>query len=158
VGTEVSLFWVKDNGEISRQRSTDNGATWLAVDYPGWAPSGAVGQMAAAYKPDGDLALFFNDGNVLYVIKRTGGAWQSRTAWNKTTGLLSGVAAVYADGDWKLLVSGQDTADNFKVWSLVYGDGGEYPAGSWSDLKEIVTAPYDGGFRYGGVFLDRPDR
>ncbi len=158
LGTEVSLFWVKDNGEISRQRSTDNGETWLAVDYPGWAPSGAVGQMAAACKPNGDLALFFNDGNVLYVIKRTGGDWQARTAWNKTTGLLSGVAAVYADGDWKLLVSGQDTAGNFKVWSLVYGDGGEYPAGSWSDLKEIATAPSDGGFRYGGVFLDRPDQ
>ncbi len=80
----------------------------------------------------------------LYVIKRISGVWQSRVAWNKTTGNLSGVAAVY-DGDWKLLVSGKDASGNFKLWSLVYGDGGEVTAGTWSDLKEIATAPSDGG-------------
>ena len=52
LGAEVSLFWVKTTGEIDRIKSTDNGATWQAVDYPGYAPSGAVTQMAAAYNPN----------------------------------------------------------------------------------------------------------
>ena len=35
------------------------------------------------------------------------GQWQTKAAWDKTTGALSGVAAVY-DGDWNLLVTGRD--------------------------------------------------
>jgi hypothetical protein len=31
------------------------------------------------------------------------------------------VASVY-DADWNLLVTGKDTAGNFKLWSLIYGD------------------------------------
>ncbi len=157
LAAEVSLFWVKNDGTISRIKSTDNGATWAAVEYPGYAPSGAVAQMAAAYKPNGDLALFFTDADNLYVIRHTAGSWVSRATWNKTTGILSGVAAAY-DGDWKLLVSGLDAAGNFKVWSLIYGDGGEVTAGTWSaDLLTIAAAPSDGLYSFQGLFLDKPD-
>ena len=38
LNSEVSLFWVKSNGEISRIKSTDNGTTWSVHDYPGYAP------------------------------------------------------------------------------------------------------------------------
>lgn len=156
-GSEVSLFWVKTNGEIDRVRSIDNGATWQTMDYPGYAPTGEVGGMAAAYKPNGDLALFFGDISTLYVIKRVAGVWQTRAAWNKTTGNLAGVAAVYADGDWKLIVSGKDTNGNFKIWSLVYGDGGEVTAGTWSALKELNAAPSDGAYELVNVYLDYID-
>jgi hypothetical protein len=156
-GSEVSLFWVISNGEIDRVRSIDNGATWQTMDYPGYAPTGAVGGMAAAYKPNGDLALFFGDLSTLYVIKRTGNVWQSRAAWNKTTGNIAGVAVVYADGDWKLLVSGRETDGTFKIWSLVYGDGGEVSAGSWSDLKDINAAPSDGNYELVNIYLDKAD-
>jgi hypothetical protein len=157
LGSEVSLFWVKSNGEIYRVKSPNNGATWQTADYLGYAPTGGVGGIAAAYKPNGDLALFFGDISTLYVIRRTGDVWQSRTAWNKTTGNLAGVAAVYADGDWKLLVSGKDTGGNFKIWSLVYGDGGEVAAGTWSALKEINSATSDGSYQMLNVYLDKMD-
>jgi hypothetical protein len=154
---EISLFWLKSNGEIARQRSLDNGATWQTIDYPGYAPTGSgVTQAAAAYKTNGDLALFFTDTATLYLIKRIAGVWQSRTQWDKTTGNLNGVATIY-DGDWKLLVSGRDSAGNFKVWSLIYGEGGEVAAGNWSALKEIASAPSDSGYEYGNLFLDKPD-
>jgi hypothetical protein len=156
LGTEVSLFWVKNTGEINSQKSLDNGATWAAADYPGYAPTGAVAQMAGAYKPNGDLALFFTDTSALYVIKCISGVWQARTVWNKTTGTLSGAAAVY-DRDWKLLVSGQDSAGARKLWSLIYGDGGEVAAGNWSALKEINTAPSDSGLEFNHVFMDKTD-
>ncbi len=160
LGAEVSLFWIKSNGEIDRSKSTDNGATWPTTDYPGYAPTGTgVTQAAAAYKPNGDLALFFTDTSTLYLIKRISGAWQTRAQWDKTTGNLSGVAVIYdpPSGDWKLLVSGQDNNGNYKIWSLVYGDGGEVNAGNWSDLKEITCAPAGGNFEYRGLTLDKPD-
>jgi hypothetical protein len=156
LGKEVSLFWVKTNGEISHIKSTDNGATWSGVDYPGYAPTGAVGGMTAAFRPDGDLFLFFSDANDLYLIKCLNGAWQPGTVWNKTTGNLSGAAVVY-DGDWKLLVSGREADGNFRLWSLVYGDGAELTAGVWSSLQAVMTAPSDSSYEFGPVFMDKPD-
>ncbi len=71
-------------------------------------------------------------------------------------GNLSGAAVVY-DADWNLLVTGRDSSDNFKLWSLIYGDGGDVALGTWSDLKEFASAPADGGFEYYRVFMDKPD-
>ena len=156
LGAEVSLFWIKSNGEINLLKSLDNGTTWQSIEYPGYSPTNDVSGLAAAYKPNGDLALFFTVNSVLYIIKRISGVWQSREAWDKTAGDLTGVTAYY-DGDWKLLVCGRDTAGNFKVWSLVYGDGDEVSAGTWSNLKEIASAPADGAYEYNNLFLDKPD-
>ena len=156
LGSEVCLIWVKSDGEIDCLKSIDYGATWGALEYPGYAPTGAVGGMSAAYRPNGDLFVFFTDGSDLHLIKRLSGVWQSRSAWNKTTGSLSGAAVVY-DGDWKLLVSGQDSDYNHRLWSLIYGDGGEVSAGSWSSLQTVMTAPSDAGYEFGPVFMDKPD-
>ena len=67
------------------------------------------------------------------------GEWQTKAAWDKNTGDLSGVAVVY-DSDWNLFVTGKDSDSNFKLWSLVYGDGGEVSADTWSPLKEFASA------------------
>ncbi len=156
LGAEVSIFWVKTNREIRRIKSTDYGVSWSSPELIDYTPTTAVYGLAAAYKPDGDLALFFADQSTLYVKKNTGGQWQSKTAWGKTTDDLSGVGAVY-DGDWDLLVTGKDTAGNYKLWSLVYGDGGDVTAGAWSALKELASAPSGGDFEYRRPFLDKPD-
>ena len=37
---------------------------------------------------------------------------------------MSGLATVY-DGDWNLLVTGRDSSGNVRLWSVVYGDGGD---------------------------------
>jgi hypothetical protein len=118
--------------------------------------AGVINGLAAAYKPNGDLAIFFADQATLYVKKHIGGEWQSKSAWNKSTGDLSGVAAVYED-DWNLLVTGKDSSGNFKLWSLIYGDGGDVVASSWSALKELASAPSGGDFEYHRPFLDKPD-
>ena len=89
-------------------------------------------------------------------MKYVSGQWQAKTAWDKTTGNLSGVACVY-DGDWNLLVTGKDTAGNYKLWSLVYGDGGDVSAGTWSALKELASAPAGGDYEYKQPFLDKTD-
>jgi hypothetical protein len=140
LGAEVSIFWINTSREVRRIKSTDNGISWGSPELLDYSPTTAIYGLAAFYKPGGDLAIFFADQSILYVKKYISGQWQSKTAWDKTTGNLSGVAAIY-DGDWSLLVTGLDTAGNFKLWSLVCGDGGSVPAGNWSTLQELAAAP-----------------
>ncbi|MFC1969522.1 hypothetical protein ACFLVF_03445 [Chloroflexota bacterium] len=121
-----------------------------------YTPTTSINGISAAYKGNGDIALFFADQSTLYVMKCISGSWQDKVSWDKSTGDLSGAAAVY-DGDWNLLVTGQDSNDNYKLWSLVYGDGGDVSAGSWSALKELASAPSGGDFEYHRVFLGKPD-
>ena len=156
LGAEVSIFWINTSREIRRIKSTDYGASWGSAELIDYSPTTSIYGLAVAYKPSGDLAIFFADQSTLYVKKYVSGQWQTKAAWDKTTGNLSGVASIY-DGDWNLLVTGKDASANFKLWSLVYGDGGQVTAGSWSALKEIAAAPAGGDFEYRQPFLDKTD-
>ena len=156
LGSEVLIFWVNASLELYYIRSTDFGSNWntpVLIDY---TPSTSVGGLAAAYKPDGDIAVFFTDQDSLYVKKRIGGNWQSKSAWDKETGNLSGVAVCYGS-DWNIAVSGEDTAGNYRIWSLVYGDGGDIEEGVWSELVEFASAPSDGDYEFLSIFMDNPD-
>ncbi len=154
-GAEVSIFWVNTSNAVRRIKSTDYGVSWGSPELIDYCITAGVA-LAAVYKPDGDLALFFADGSTLYVKKCLGGNWQSKVAWDKTTGTLSGAAAVY-DTDWNLWIAGQDMVGNYMLWSLVYGDGGEVSVGTWSALRGFASAPAGGDFEYGCPFLDKPD-
>ena len=156
LGAEVSIFWINSSRQIRRIKSTDYGVNWGTPELIDYSATTAIYGLAAAYKPNGDLAIFYADHATLYVKKHVGGSWQSKAAWDKTTGDLSGVAAFY-DNDWNLFVTGEDSADNFKLWSLIYGDGGDLALGTWSDLKEFASAPSDGNFEYCRAFIDKPD-
>jgi len=156
LGAEVSIFWINSSREVYQLKSADYGVNWGSPELIDYSPTTAIYGIAADYKPNGDLALFFADQATLFAKKYVNGSWQDKVAWDKTTGDLSGVATVY-DGDWNLLITGKDTNDNFKLWSLVYGDGGELSPGTWSDLKEFDAAPSDGDFEYHRAFMDKPD-
>ncbi len=156
LGAEVSILWIKSDRSIRRINSTDNGATFGAGELIDYSPTTACGGIAAAYQPNGDLAIFFADQSTLYVKKLLGGVWQARTAWNKTSGALSGVSCVY-DGDWNLALTGRDASGNYRLWSLVYGDGGELPAGTWGELREIAASPSGEGYDFRQAFLCRDD-
>ncbi len=156
LGAEVSIFWIKSDRKIYQLESTDCGVNWGSPQLLGYTPTTAINGIAAAYKPNGDIALFFADQATLYVMKRLSGSWGDEVAWDKSTGDLSGIAGVYS-GDWNLFVTGKDANGNFKLWSLVYGDGGEVASGTWSALKEFASAPSDGSFEYHRAFMDKPD-
>jgi len=156
LGAEVSIFWIKSNREIYQLKSTNYGVDWGNPDLIDYSPTTAIYGIAAAYKSNGDLALFFADQSSLYVKKYVSDEWQTKTSWDKTTGDLSGVATTY-DGDWNLFITGKDSNDNFKLWSLVYGDGGEVAADTWSALKEFASASSDGNLEYHRAFMDKPD-
>jgi hypothetical protein len=156
LGAEVSIFWINNSREVRRIKSTDSGVSWGSPELLDYSPTTAIYGLATAYKPGGDLAIFFADQSTLYIKKCVGGQWQSKAVWDKTTGNLSGVAAVY-NGDWNLMVTGKDSSGNFKLWSLVYGDGGAVSAGTWSALQELAAAPSGGDFEYRQPFLDKTD-
>ncbi|MDO8569072.1 MAG: hypothetical protein Q7R57_10235 [Dehalococcoidales bacterium] len=156
LGAEASIFWINTSREIRRIKSTDYGATWGSPELIDYSPTTAIYGLAAAYKTGGDLAIFFADQATLYVKKCVSGSWQTKAAWDKTTGDLSGAACAYS-GDWNLLITGKDSSGNFKLWSLVYGDGGDVTAGTWSALRELASAPSGGSFEYLRPFLDKPD-
>ena len=156
LGAEVSLFWINGSRQIYQQKSTDWGISWGSPSLIDYSPSTAVYGAAAFYKPNGDIALFFADQATLYVKKYLNGQWQAKSAWDRSSDDLSGVAVVY-DNDWNLLLSGKDENGNFKLWSIIYGDGGEVSLGTWSELKELVSAPADGNFEYRNPFMDKPD-
>ncbi len=155
-GAEVSIFWTNSSREIRRIVSTDDGASWESLELIDYSPTTAIYGITAAYKPNGDLALFFADQSTLYIKKRVSGSWQAKAAWDKSTGDLSGAASVYS-GDWNLMVTGKDTTGNFKLWSLIYGDGGDVTTGTWSALKEFALAPSDGNFEYAHAAMAKPD-
>jgi hypothetical protein len=156
LGTEVSIFWIKTNREIRRLKSTDNGVNWGSAELIDYTPTTSMGGMAAAYKPNGDLAIFYADQSTLYVKRNISGEWQSTAGWDKSTGDITGVDCVY-NGDWNLLLTGQDSAGNYRLWSLIYGDGGDVPAGEWPDLIEIASAPAGEDFEFRQPFLDKTD-
>ncbi len=156
LGAEVSIFWIKSDRELYQLKSSDYGASWGSPQLLTYSPTTAINGIAAAYKPNGDIALFFADQATLYVMKRIDDNWGSKVAWDKSTGDLSGLATVY-DGDWNLFVTGKDSNDDHKLWSLVYGDGGEVAAGEWSELKVFATAPSDSDYEYRAAFMDKPD-
>ncbi len=156
LGAEVSIFWINASRQIQRFISYDHGASWAGKELIDYTPTTSINGISAAYKANGDIALFFADQATLYVKKFASGQWQPKSAWNKTTGNLSGMAAAY-DGDWNLFVTGQDTDGSFKLWSLIYGDGGDAPTGNWGELKCFAQAPSGGGFEYHRAFLDKPD-
>jgi len=63
--------------------------------------------------------------------------------WN--TGLLSGISVSY-DGDYHLILTGKTSEEKPAILSLIFGDGGLYPAGTWTEPETIhyreTTEPY----------------
>ncbi len=153
---EVSILWIKSDRSLRRIKSTDHGGTFGTGELIDYSPTTAYGGLAAAYKPNGDLAVFFADQSTLYIKERIGGAWQARTAWTKSTGTLSGLSCVY-DGDFNLIVTGCDSNGNYRLWSLIYGDGLTLLAGTWGNLVEIAASPSAEGYDFRQAFLDKDE-
>jgi hypothetical protein len=156
IGAEVSVLWIKSDRGIRRIKSIDYGATFGSTELIDYSPTTSCGGLAAAYKPNGDLAVFFADQSTVYVKKCIDSVWQARAAWNKTSGAILGLSCVY-DGDWNLVVTGQDVSGNYRLWSLVYGDGLTLPAGTWVNLVEIAASPSAESYDFRQAFLDKDE-
>lgn len=141
-GAQVMLCFV-DGATVYTRTSADNGATW-GGRVPAFTPAARpVVRLAAAFNAAGVPALVFASGaGGVYVSKRHGAFWSTPAAWTNSVAAVSGLACAYTT-DWDVAVTGRDSARNAKVWTCVYGDGGELPAGRWAQLTEVNHA--DGG-------------
>ncbi len=147
---EVGIFWVNLNQELKCMMSSDYGATWASAVTLDYSPYATTEGISAAYRSNGDVAIFFVAENVLFVKMRVNSIWQEKTAWDKTTGYLTSVAAFF-DTNWDLLVTGRDTSGNYKLWSLIF-DGS-----SWSQLKELDSTPAGGNYEFRSIYQDKTE-
>lgn len=136
-GTEVVVF-VDDGTNLYRRQSADSGVTWGSwVSMANTRP--CERGIAAAYKANGDLAVIHasdvNDPTSLYIQIRTGGTWSTGLGQISGDYAISALA-LYHDGDWNMLALILD-GSYIRLARGIYGDGDQYPAGTFSGWEFI---------------------
>jgi hypothetical protein len=155
-GSRVLLFYVDtDQRTIRVRESTDYGAAFgSAVSLT--TAGATVGWLAAAINNSDVVCLFYSVAGTVYAVKRTGGSWGSPSAWTNSAATIAGIGCAY-QGDWNLVVCGQDSGSKNKVWTCVYGDGYSQSPGSWSSLAELTVASPGSNMEFRSPYLDLPD-
>ena len=160
-GSQVFLFYVDsgNNKTLQYSESTDNGASWSAEKTALTPSQNMVLWVAAGVNPSGKVALFYGaDNEVIYITVRTGSTWSNPQAWpyssNVTT--LKGISCAYGI-DWNLVVCGKAPTNEFKVWTTIYGDGGDVTSDTWSSLKELTLAESNANVEFSHPFLANID-
>ena len=154
-GAEVLDFHIGTDGRLYRRESSDYGVSWTVSIDMGIAP-GTDSKLAAAMKTNHDVCLLFTHGATVKTIKRLNGVWGAVQAWTNSVAAVTGLACDY-QGDWNIMVSGRDSAGNYKVWSCVYGDGYSASPGIWSSLAELTQASAGSGVEFHYPHLSSPD-
>ena len=158
-GAQVLLFFVDrlDGATIYTWTSADNGATWGDRVTAFVPPVSPTVRLAAAFSSAGVPALFVAAGTGdIYVSKRQGAFWSQPVSWTNSVSSVSGLGCAYTT-DWDVAVTGRDSARNDVLWTCVYGDGGELPAGRWSDLKEVNHADSGSDVEFHNPFVVASD-
>ena len=158
-GAEVLLLFVNplDGVTVYTRASADNGATWGERAAALAPPVPSIARLAAAYSTAGVPALFFASGTgSVYTSVRHGAFWSTPAAWSNSVAAVTGLGCAYTT-DWDVAVTGRDSASNDLLWTCVYGDGGELPAGRWSDLKEVNYAHGDSDVEFHSPFVVAAD-
>jgi hypothetical protein len=155
-GSAVLLFYVgTDQQTVCCRESNDYGATFgdaVAITAAG----STVGWLASAINPSNTVCLFYSVGGMVYAVKRTGGTWGTPSAWTNSAAAIKGIGCVH-QGDWNLVVCGQDSDGSNRVWTCVYGDGYSRNPGVWSSLTELTVASAGSNVEFRCPYLDFPD-
>jgi len=155
-GSSVFLFYVEtDQKSIYVRESGDNGGTYASPVLITTASS-PVGWLAADLKTDGTVVLFYSVGSTVYSVKRSAGVWGTPASWTNTASSITGLATVYRN-DWNVLVTGQNSSNDYYVWTTVFGDGFSQSSDSWSPLAELMLANQGSNMEFHGPFLGYPD-
>ena len=155
-GARVAVVYTDAAGTgIKLKESTDSGATFGGEIAVTTAPA-AVGCIAVAYKNStGDLGIFWASaaGNAARGIIRTAGAFAAAFNSGAIANAIDGIALVYGF-DWDLLLTGTQTTNlRSTLWSLIYGDGNDQPAATWSALRRQLEAETAAAVTFSKPFL-----
>jgi len=154
LGAQVLLAYVAADGSVAVRESQDYGASFGAAATVLPATAGAQ-HLALALKP-GEVLLAYATTSQVAVLKRTGGAWGSPSAWPHSLGSISGLACHYG-GDYNLAVTGAEAGGRAGLWTVVFGDGYRQGVGTWSALREVQRADAGSGVAFAAPCLSAPD-
>ena len=140
-GATVNLFYVNaSRRNLFRRESTDYGATWNSPVHVVYPQLSGIAWLAAAVSDIGGLVLFFASTNHdVYVTRKTGTSWSAPSLWPHNVASITGMSCLYHD-DWNLVITGTERSTNdAKVWTCLYGAGGDQATNTWSSLREVNT-------------------
>jgi hypothetical protein len=148
-GARVVIVYTDVAGTgIKLKESTDFGATYGSEVAVATAAA-AVADLAVAYKTSsGDLAIAWAAGTSVAIIKRTSGSFGSATSTAPGVSSINGIAMVYG-ADWDIVLTGVEvTTLKPSLWTIVYGDGNDVTANTWSGSLAQVQAESDAQVTY----------
>lgn len=156
-GARVAVIYTAaGNNDIYFEESTDYGVTFgAAVLVASATPMGGVWDIAVAYKNvGGDCAVAYLNGTTFVVTKRTAGTWGGGGTWSGIGfAAASGLSMLYVY-DWELAITGTATTTNKPtLWTAIYGDGNDQPAGTLSSLTVQFDAEADASVGYAAPSL-----
>jgi hypothetical protein len=155
-GSRLLLFYLDtDKKKVRLRESTDHGET-LGSSSVVVTASDDVVWLAADVKSNGDALLLYSVDEVVYAVKRSGGAWGSAAAWTNSVSAVSGLACHHA-ADFNVAVAGEDADGNALLWTAIYGDGFSQAPDTWSALREVMRASAGSLVTYRTPFLGLPD-
>jgi hypothetical protein len=155
-GLKVAQAYIKSTRALYLRESTDGGASWGSWSNITSTASTSINGFSMAYKPNGDLGMFWIDQQTIVREIRTGVSWSGKINYNPFSQTLSGIAVIYNE-DWELVVTGKDADEQWSVWSIVFGDGNRVAAGTWSDFEVIIARETTEPYEYSAPFLARTD-
>lgn len=106
---------------------------------------------------DGEPILFYGvdpagggADSVVKVVKRSGGSWGNPSTWDKGGKYLIQALTVVRERDYEMLITGRDDAEGYpwRLWPVVYGDGADVAAVTWSAISVLGKADIDLPFQY----------
>ncbi|MBM2832430.1 MAG: hypothetical protein HW414_1482 [Dehalococcoidia bacterium] len=161
---EIIIFVQDTANDIWEYKSTNNGSTFARTNIG--AAGGQITGMAAAYKANGDIGLFFTVGTAFYSRKRTSGTWGANTAWAGTGfTAFKGIAVSVLSDIFCIIGAGKDASSNWILWSvtwdwtvfIAYAVISQAPAGGAVDLSyPSLARPDTWRFFYVDSFTGTP--
>ena len=156
-GAKVFAFRIDaTDGHLYRRESTDNGASWGSWTDMGDITGTSAFTLAACFKDATTAIVLYSTGTTLYRRRWDGENWEAAAAWTNSASTITGLACVYM-GDWNIMVTGQDSSNNYKVWTCVYGDGYSASPGTWSSLAELTFSSAGSSVEFHCPYLTFPD-
>ena len=157
-GAQVFLFFVDPNNvTMMMRRSSNYGATWGSSSVVLTPPEKTLFLAASFSTSDVPRLFYVSNNQILWTTRYNGSFWSPPSAWPHTdVHQFKGISCTY-DTDWDLVICGDTGTGENKVWTVIYGDGGEQTADVWSPLREHTRASTGSGVEFKNPFLAKPD-
>lgn len=155
-GTHVAQFYISSNLSVYFRESDDCGETWGAWGTIDTVASSVIYGLDAAYKPNLDLCVVWENAGTLYAKRRLSSVWQAKSANPNALANKTGASVCY-HSDWNIVVTYGTTDAEKGTCICLYGDGGSQAVGTWSSYDNIITRSPTDPYMYRSPCVRRTD-